>query len=50
MISGEIGLKIKEDWAKGVYIDKLSSLPVINEEEILELVNQANKLRIVAET
>ena len=50
MISGEIGLKIKEDRTKGIYIDKLTSIPVVNEEEILELVQQANKLRIVAET
>lgn len=39
LISGENGLKIKEEKSRGVYIEKLTSIPVVSEEEILELVN-----------
>jgi len=42
MINGEIGLKVKEDKIKGVYIEKLTSIPVVNEEELLDLFAQAN--------
>jgi len=42
LLNGECNLKIKEDKIKGVYIDQLTSVPVISEEEMFEVFNQGN--------
>lgn len=50
LLNGETGLKIKEDKLRGVYIENLISMPVVNEEEMYEVFNQGNQMRIVSET
>lgn len=50
LLNGESGLKIKEDKMWGIYIENLLSMPVVNEEEMFEVFNQGNQLRIVSET
>ena len=43
-------LKIKEDPRKGIYVDNITSVNVINKEDFLILIEEAEDRRSVAET
>lgn len=43
-------LKIKESPTKGIYVDGLTKISVISQEELFQVIKQGNKMKTVAQT
>ena len=45
---GDQDLKIKESPTKGIYVDGLTKISVVSQEELFQIIEQGNQMKTVA--